>query len=232
MCVCVCVCVCVCTFKILKDDALKVLHSICQQIWKPQQLSKDWKKSVFIPIQRMFKLPHNCAHFTYQQGRVQTPSCSASTVCEPRTSMCALERAENRRSRCQHLLNHRKGKGVTARHLLPLLWRVWGESNLAKRTLSPHALWIIVRWQLRSLTARPMGARRDPPGRELPRAVGRRGLQLRGSSTAVSRLRPAVSPERGAAAAARREAAVWLSCQPGEKHACSSCGPWHLLPAS
>ena len=36
-------------FKILKDDALKVLHSICQQIWKPQQWPQDWKRSVFIP---------------------------------------------------------------------------------------------------------------------------------------------------------------------------------------
>ena len=37
-------------FQILKDDAVKVLHSICQQIWKIQQWPQDWKKSVFIPI--------------------------------------------------------------------------------------------------------------------------------------------------------------------------------------
>ena len=37
-------------FQILKDDALKVLHSICQQIWKTQQWPQDWKRSVFIPI--------------------------------------------------------------------------------------------------------------------------------------------------------------------------------------
>ena len=37
-------------FQILKDDAVKVLHSICQQIWKTQQWPKDWKRSVFIPI--------------------------------------------------------------------------------------------------------------------------------------------------------------------------------------
>ena len=37
-------------FKILKDDAAKVLHSICQQIWKTQQWPQDWKRSVFIPI--------------------------------------------------------------------------------------------------------------------------------------------------------------------------------------
>ena len=37
-------------FQILEDDAVKVLHSICQQIWKIQQWPQDWKRSVFIPI--------------------------------------------------------------------------------------------------------------------------------------------------------------------------------------
>ena len=36
-------------FQILEDEAVKVLHSICQQIWKPQQWPQDWKRSVFIP---------------------------------------------------------------------------------------------------------------------------------------------------------------------------------------
>ena len=49
-------------FEILKDDAVKVLHSICQQIWRTQQWPHDWKRSVFIPTQkrqcqRMLKLP-------------------------------------------------------------------------------------------------------------------------------------------------------------------------------
>ena len=39
-------------FQILKDDAVKVLHSICQQIWKTQQWPQDWKRSVFIPVQK------------------------------------------------------------------------------------------------------------------------------------------------------------------------------------
>ena len=57
-------------FQILKDDAVEVLHSACQQMWKTQQWPQDWKRSVFIPIpknvqcQRMFKLYHNCTHFT------------------------------------------------------------------------------------------------------------------------------------------------------------------------
>ena len=37
-------------FNILKDDSVKVLHSICQKIWKAQQRPQDWKRSVFIPI--------------------------------------------------------------------------------------------------------------------------------------------------------------------------------------
>ena len=37
-------------FQILKDDAVKVLHSVCQQIWKTQMWPQDWKRSVFIPI--------------------------------------------------------------------------------------------------------------------------------------------------------------------------------------
>ena len=37
-------------FQILKDDAVKVLLSMCQQIWKTQQRPQDWKRSVFIPI--------------------------------------------------------------------------------------------------------------------------------------------------------------------------------------
>ena len=39
-------------FQILKDDAVKVLHSICQQIWKTQQWPQDWKGSIFIPISK------------------------------------------------------------------------------------------------------------------------------------------------------------------------------------
>ena len=37
-------------FQVLKDDAVKVLHSICQQIWKTQQWPQDWKSAIFTPI--------------------------------------------------------------------------------------------------------------------------------------------------------------------------------------
>ena len=106
-------------FQILKDDAVKVLHSICQQIWRTQQWSQDWERSVLIPIskgkqcQRMFKLLDNCTHFTCQQDYAQNPSGQASAVYELRTSRCSSwiqKRQRNRRSNCQHQLDHSKGK--------------------------------------------------------------------------------------------------------------------------
>ena len=51
-------------FQILKDDAVKVLHSICQQIWKIQQWPKDWKRSVFIPIPKKSNAKECSNHHT------------------------------------------------------------------------------------------------------------------------------------------------------------------------
>ena len=58
-------------FQILKDDAVKVLHSICQQIWKNQEWPTELEKLSFHSnskerqCQRMLKLPHNCTHLTH-----------------------------------------------------------------------------------------------------------------------------------------------------------------------
>ena len=57
-------------FKILKDNAVKVLHSISQQIWKTQQWPQDWKRSVFIPIPKKgnvkeFSNYHTIAHISH-----------------------------------------------------------------------------------------------------------------------------------------------------------------------
>ena len=49
-------------FQILKDDAVKVLRSICQQIWKTQQWPQDWKRSVFIPVLKK-AMPNNAQIF-------------------------------------------------------------------------------------------------------------------------------------------------------------------------
>ena len=80
-------------FQILKDDAVKVLHSMCQQIWKTQQRPQDWKRSVFIPIPKkgnakVFKLLHNHTHLTRKQSKAQNSPSQALTVCEPLTSRC------------------------------------------------------------------------------------------------------------------------------------------------
>ena len=69
-------------FQILKDDAVKVLHSICQQIWKTQQWPQDWKRSVFIPIptqglnpgllhcrQTLYPLSHQASPFLHFMQR-------------------------------------------------------------------------------------------------------------------------------------------------------------------
>ena len=49
-------------FQILKDDAVKVLHSICQEIWKTQQWPQNWKRSVFIPIPKKV-MPKKCSNY-------------------------------------------------------------------------------------------------------------------------------------------------------------------------
>ena len=49
-------------FQILKDDAVKVLHSICKQIWKTQQWPQDWKRSAFIPILKEGN-PKECSYY-------------------------------------------------------------------------------------------------------------------------------------------------------------------------
>ena len=48
-------------FQALKDDAGKVLHSVCQQMWETQQWPQDWKRSVFIPIPKV--VPRNATAF-------------------------------------------------------------------------------------------------------------------------------------------------------------------------
>ena len=49
-------------FQILKYDAVKVLHSVCQQIWKTQHWPQDWKRSVFIPIPKKDN-PKECSNY-------------------------------------------------------------------------------------------------------------------------------------------------------------------------
>ena len=71
-------------FQILKDDTVKVLHSICQQIWKTQQWPQEWKWSVFIPIPKKGNAKE-CSnyHTAVLISHAQNPPSQASTVHEP-----------------------------------------------------------------------------------------------------------------------------------------------------
>ena len=66
-------------FQILKDDAVKVLHSICQQIWKTQQWPQDWKKSAFIPIPKKHNAKKHSNYRRIQSFHMLVRSCSKSS---------------------------------------------------------------------------------------------------------------------------------------------------------
>ena len=73
--------------QILKDDAMKVLHSICQQIWKTQQWPQDWKRSVFIPISKKVSAKECSIHCTIalisHGGNAQNSPSQTSVIREP-----------------------------------------------------------------------------------------------------------------------------------------------------
>ena len=80
-------------FQILKGDAVKVLHSIHQEIWKTQQWPPDWKGSVFIPIPKKGNAKE-CSNyrtiaFFSHTSKIMLKILQASTVHEPRTSRCS-----------------------------------------------------------------------------------------------------------------------------------------------
>ena len=81
-------------FQILKDDAAKVLYSICQLISKTQQWSQDWKRSVFIPTPKKGNAKE-CSNYctvaliSHTSKHAQNYPSWASTVCKPRTSRCS-----------------------------------------------------------------------------------------------------------------------------------------------
>ena len=80
-------------FQILKDDAVKVLHSVCQHIWKTQQWPQDWKRLVFIPIPKKGNAKE-CSNYctialiSHASNAQNSPS-QASAIHEPQTSRCS-----------------------------------------------------------------------------------------------------------------------------------------------
>ena len=104
-------------FKILKDDAIKVLHPICQQIQKAQQWPQYWQRSVFIPMPkkdsaRGYPNYHIVAFISHASKVIlKLLQLKALVVHEPRTSRCTSlvqKRQRNQRSDCQHLLDHKE----------------------------------------------------------------------------------------------------------------------------
>ena len=81
-------------FQILKDDAVKVLHSICQHIWKTQQWPQGWKSSVFIPISKKGNAKNAQTTTQLHSSHTLVKQCSntasqASAICELWTSRCS-----------------------------------------------------------------------------------------------------------------------------------------------
>ena len=108
-------------FQILKDAAVKVLHSICQQLWKTQQWSQDWKRSVIIPIPKQGNV-NECSNyrtiaFISHASKVMLKISKASIVHEPRTSRIQA--------------GFRKGRG-TRDHIANIRWIIKKARELQK----------------------------------------------------------------------------------------------------
>ena len=131
--------------QILKDDAVKVLHSICQKIWKTQQWpQKNWKRSVFIPTPKKGNTKEYSNDCTIalisHASKVMLKILQARHQHEPLTSRCLSwiqKRQRNKRSNCHHLLDHRKSKSsrktsISALLTTPKPMTMWITTNCRK----------------------------------------------------------------------------------------------------
>ena len=134
-------------FQILKDDVVKVLHLICQQILRTQQWPQDWKRSVFIPIPKKgnekecsnYHIITLISHaskvmFKILKARIQQYTNSAWTS---RCSSWILKRQRYERPICQHPLDHWKSKSyremsISALFTIPKPLTVWITTNCGK----------------------------------------------------------------------------------------------------
>ena len=111
-------------FQILKDDAVKVLHSICQQIWKTQQWPQDWKRSVFIPKKGNAKECSNyriialISHSSKAMLKILQAKLQQYMNHELPDIQDGFRKAEE--PNCQHPLDHGKSKRVPEKHILLL----------------------------------------------------------------------------------------------------------------
>ena len=131
-------------FQILKDDAVKVLHSICQEIWETQQWPQDWKRSVFIPIPK--------------KGNAKECSNYCIIILILHTSKVMLKILQ---ARLQQYVNHelqdvqaglRKGRG-TRDQIANIRWIIKKAREFQKNiylcfltTPKPLTVWITINW--------------------------------------------------------------------------------------
>ena len=116
-------------FQILKDDAVKVLHSICEQIWKTQQQPQDWKRSIFIAIPKKGNATecsnyHTIALISYASKvmlKILQARLQQYVNCELPDVQAGFRKGRgNQRSNCQYPLDHQKSKKVPEKHLFLL----------------------------------------------------------------------------------------------------------------
>ena len=119
------------SFQILKDDAVKVLHSICQQIWKTQQWPQDWKKSIFIPVPKKGNAKECSNYYTIalisHASKVMLKILQARLQqymnCELPDVQVGFRKGRGTRDQIANiLLDHRKSKQIPEKHLLLLYW--------------------------------------------------------------------------------------------------------------
>ena len=115
-------------FQILKDDVVKVLHSICQQIWKSQQWPRDWKRSVFIPIPKKGNAKecsnyHTIAlisHASKAMLKILQTRLQQYVNCELPDVQSGFRKGRGTRDLLDHMLGHLKSKRVPEKHLFLL----------------------------------------------------------------------------------------------------------------
>ena len=115
-------------FQILKDDAMKALHSICQQIWKTQQWPQDWERSVFIPIPKKgnakecsnYRTTALISHASKVMLKILQARLQHYMNRELPDVQAGFRKSRGTRSNCLHPLDHQKSKRVPGKHLFLL----------------------------------------------------------------------------------------------------------------
>ena len=118
------------SYQILKDDGVKVLHSICQQMWKTQQRPQDWKRSVFIPIPKKgnakecsnYRTIALISHSSKVMLKILQARLQQYVNRELPDVQAGFRKVKEPEIKCQHLLDHPKSKRVPEKHLFLLYW--------------------------------------------------------------------------------------------------------------